>query len=556
MNTIIYPICCTCRHPLLILKIYVDYNSELLIHFNCKCKYNKRTLYFHEYYSELLYYNGCHEAYYIGYPLISYCYQCTILLDQFTLPYHLNHTLMYHKNKKLFKNCKFHRKKITNFCINCSKGLCDYYRKTIHSTHSIISIKDFYNEVKQKIEIFQKNREKFMKKLFVNNKKHMNLKCINSLNLLYKLYFDCFDSKIGYGDTTLMNNIKNLLDMKEIYFYPFLIKKPFLNKPVHFHAHGNFPIVSNLMETFFKNPIILLVTMLNNNKIAIEYLTLEIDQVTSKKRCVIQIYDNTLIKLEKEIEIFGIVEEMYSVYNENVLLIFEEDMELWDFNIPRKVKSYKESLSIYGYSKSLVEPVTLFDSKTIFYKFSEEYLHLDLEKNEIIHFNQYGFFTCTIANIVKMNNRNIMLIHHDYIEIVDWYKKKELGCFRVYGRKRHNFFYPFIFYPKKYIITAIRDYDTLDCFIICWNEMTLKQKYLTKLSTRNVSNIYKLNQKEILIVSDHYTSYCRFDVDSGQVTEIFKFYSRNKMVGSSFFNDTLFILEENAIYYEKIPKFR
>lgn len=559
MNTILYPICPTCKYPISILKIYVDFNSDLLIQFNCKCKYRKRTLYFHEYFSELLYYSACHKEHYlIDFPKIRYCFKCNKLLDEYNIEIHLNHTLMYQKNKRLFQICKFHSKKITHFCVECSKGLCDYYRKTIHSSHSIITINDFYNEIKQKIEIFQNDREKFMKKIFVNHKKYMNLKSIDSLNLLYKLYFDCFNSKIGFSDTTLMNNLKILLDIKEISFYPFLIKKPFLNKQLR--TYGYFPNISNLIRPFDKNLLsfIYLITILNNDKIAIEYIAPgKHEELMWKKRCIVQIYDKTLINLEKEIEIYGIAEKIFSVYYDNVFLVFGDHMELWDIKGPKMIKSYgepNEPMSYYDSLRNNPSTVTLFDPKTIFYKYKRNYLCLDLEKDKVIEFKK--FYSLSPLKVEKMNNRNIIMICSTFIDIVDWYKKKQIGCLDKYSSKLYLYDYPFIFYPKKYIITAAEEVKTSNFYLECWDEVTLQRKYFTKFFT-TIGDIHKLSQKEILISSEFYKFFCRFNVDIGQVTQIFKFFDHPKTPkGFSIFNDTLFILEEQVIYCEKIPTLR
>ena len=231
MNYIAYPICIECKHPILLSRIYVNWYSSLMIQYTCKCKCSTRTLDFNEYLSELLYYENCHsQVDSLGYLIIGYCFQCNKKLNEFCIPNHQNHTLMHKKYKRILQNCRFHGKKINYFCINCSKGLCSHYRKTIHSCHTIMHLKDFYNDIKLKVDNFQKNYDEYFNQLLNKNPKYKNKNLISSLKMLFKLFIDCFNSKIGIADAILINNVRTLFNIKSIELYPFLIKKPVLNR--------------------------------------------------------------------------------------------------------------------------------------------------------------------------------------------------------------------------------------------------------------------------------------------------------------------------------------
>lgn len=293
---------------------------------------------------------------------------------------------------------------------------------------------------------------------------------------------------------------------------------------------------------------------MKNDKIAIEYTEITIQKGSKGIGSFIQIYDKQLTKLEKEFVISGFAIDLIPVQNDKALIVYENNIELWDFSVPKMIKSYKNILLNYGDLKNQdkVQNFLLYDSKTLFYPYFKDYLHFDLNKEKITKFSEYGFYD-GIQNVTKTNTKKIVVVYNTYIDIINWNTKKREKTILFYPQ--YLFFVPLFIYPKRYIFAAVKEKESCRDFLFCWDEVTLKKKYLTKFYCR-VDEIYELNQNEVLVVYKSRTSYCRVNLDNGQVTQIFKFCNKVFLAGAEFFNNTFFIIEENRVLLTKIPKLR
>lgn len=547
MTYVIYPICTFCQFPFKLIKLFIDPCSILKFQYLCKCPHvKKHTRDFDEYYSKLLLNNNLHNTYdYDDCLSCGYCETCHYDVCLYCYENHEDHILLKKKIKKIIPKCQLHRDNLSNYCETCSKGLCNKYTN-IHQGHEIISVKDLYQKVKEKIDIFKSNNiYEYIDKLLGQRVNYKNENFISSMKSLFALFIDCFNSKIGLLDVNIMTNVNFLLSIKKIEFYPYIIHKPYLIKIPK--TYGCFPLLSltNPPEDFDDREMrtLLFMKQLINKKFIIQYRL--------PSGYYLQILDNQLSTVEKEFEFSNTI-KFFEELQEEIALIgyysknYENGLDIIDFTgVPKQIKSYTESL-ILKTNKHFCETfdyLTIFDENTFFYPLPKEYMYIDIKNNKIIALAEYGIGPeITLVKKASDGTLAVLFTKNQKIEFWDFYKKKHTRSVIIplEGVDNHS---DCIIYPKKYIITWIR--KTYSEYIVCWDDSTLNLMYCVPFKYYMFS-LRPLSKNDI-IIENHLAglTFCKIHIETGQISQIIRIdYVANLDFITAYLDKSILILDD------------
>ena len=159
-NSIPKIICPLCKEnqPLL-LRIKKDYiNRSFFILFSCKCSNTPQEISLNKYY-EILSSNKIKSNFkcfkHLEKEAVEYCENCQKFFCNVCQIYHKD-LINGHKRipVKYLNICKKHMNgnKINSYCEKCKKELCSICDLNNHNQHNIISIQDYWNKVKDKLQ--------------------------------------------------------------------------------------------------------------------------------------------------------------------------------------------------------------------------------------------------------------------------------------------------------------------------------------------------------------------------------------------------------------------
>ena len=185
-NSIPKIICPLCKEnePLL-LRIKKDYiNRSFFILFSCKCSNTPQEISLNKYY-EILSSNKIKSNFkcfkHLEKEAVEYCENCQKFFCNVCQIYHKD-LINGHKRipVKYLNICKKHMNgnKINSYCEKCKKELCSICDLNNHNQHNIISIQDYWNKVKDKLQF---NSTQELERKLNNEKKNFENVIINSL---------------------------------------------------------------------------------------------------------------------------------------------------------------------------------------------------------------------------------------------------------------------------------------------------------------------------------------------------------------------------------------